>query len=110
MAVGLFKYDRDINDPDSKLVLSENISSQKFYDIYWEKAVLELKIKYIRDDGEFDKTKLGDVLEELESLKKWALKNLKSENLEYMKIRIENLQKVIPQVFIEDEDSILYIF
>ena len=45
MAVGLYKYDGNISDRGSKLILSENIASQQFYEKYWEKAIKELNIK-----------------------------------------------------------------
>lgn len=43
------------------------------------------------------------------SLLFWAEKNLQGKDLEHMRSRIENLQKVIPSAF-HDENSILYIF
>ncbi len=109
MAVGLYKYDCNINDRDSKLILSENIASQQFYEKYWERAIDELKIKYIQDGAEFDITKKNTVLKELMLLLHWAEKNLQGEDLEYMKSRIENLQKIMPEAF-DNEDTILYIF
>ena len=109
MAVGLYKYDGDINDRDSKLILSENIASQQFYEKYWERAIKELNIKYMQDGAEFDFLKKDLVLEELKLLLCWAEKNLQGKDLEYMKSRIENLLKVIPGAF-DDENSILYVF
>ncbi len=109
MAVGLFKYDGNINDRESKLVLSENIASQQFYKKYWERAIEELNVKYIKDGAEFDFSKKDVVLKELDLLLNWANKNLQGKDLEYMKGRIENLKKVIPIAF-NDEKTILYIF
>ena len=37
------------------------------------------------------------------------MKNVEGKDLQYMKDRIENLQKVIPTAF-DDENTILYIF
>jgi len=109
MAVGLYKYDRDINDRNSELVLSENIATQEFYAKYWEKAIGELGIKYIQDGAEFDYSKKNIVLKELELLMVWVEQNLEGKELEYMKSRVENLQNVIPDAF-DDEKTILYIF
>ncbi|MBO1300808.1 MULTISPECIES: hypothetical protein [unclassified Enterococcus] len=109
MSVGLFKYDGDIYEENSEVILSENISSEPFYERYWEKAIKELGIKYIKDGAEFDHTKLGVVMEELDLLKSWAITNLQGENQEYMIARIEHLEKVIPSSFISEQD-ILYIF
>lgn len=109
MAVGLYKYEGNINDRNSKLILSENISSQQFYEKYWERAIEELNIKYIQDGAELDFSKKDMVLEELKLLLYWAEQNLQDNDLEYMKSRIKNLQKVVPIAF-DDEKSILYIF
>lgn len=109
MSVGLFRYNGDINDRNSELTLSENISTEEFYQKYWQKAVNELGIWIFQDGSEFNKSKLSDVLLELDLLKNWAIKNLTGTDLEYMKERIENLQKIIPNAFIDD-DTILYIF
>lgn len=109
MAVGLYKYDGDINDRNSKLILSENISSQQFYSKYWEKAIDELGIKYLQDGAEFDKSKIDIILKEIKSLLSWADINLIEKDLAYMKERLENLQKIIPTAF-DDDKTILYIF
>lgn len=109
MAVGLYKYDGDINDRNSKLILSENISSQQFYSKYWGKAINKLGIKYLQDGAEFDKSKLDIILKEINSLLCWADMNLTGKDLAYMKERLENLQKIIPTAF-DDEKTTLYIF
>lgn len=109
MSVGLYKYDGDIHDRNSKLVLSENIASQEFYKQYWEKAIDEMGIKYIQDGAEFDLSKKSVVLQELKLLLSWAEINLEGKNLEYMKSRIENMQRIIPYAF-DNEKTILYIF
>lgn len=64
MSVALFRFDGDgdVYDIDSEITLSVNISSEKFYIEYWEKAIKELNIKYIQDGAEFDKSKLVDIV------------------------------------------------
>lgn len=109
MSIGLFRYNGDINDRNSELTLSENISTEDFYEKYWEKAIKELGIKFIQDGAQFNRSKLDEVLKELESLRKWAIVNLSGVDLEYMKGRIEHLQQVIPNAF-NNEDTVLYIF
>lgn len=109
MSVQLFKYDGYIYDQNSNLVLCENISSQEFYDKYWEKAIKELNIKILKDGSEFDISKLDIVLKELKLLQLWAKGNLQGINLDYMYDRIENLQKVISIAF-DNANTILYIF
>ena len=109
MSVGLYKYLGNIYDRNSKLILSENISSQQFYEKYWEKAIYEMKIKYVQDGAEFDISKKEIVLEELELLLNWAEQNLQYKDLNYMKTRIKNLQKVIMTELCNEKD-IFYIF
>ena len=110
MSVGLYKYDGDIYDENSEIVLSENIASQAFYERCWRKAILQFKIKYIQDGAEFDCSKKDQAMRELDLLHGWAECNLRDEELEYMKSRVENLQKVIPAIFLDDEKAMLYIF
>lgn len=109
MSVGLYKYDGDFYDRNSELVLSENIASERFYNKYWEKAINELNVKYIQDGAEINFAMKDKVLKELELLLEWAIKNVEGKDLQYMKDSIENLQKVIPTAF-DDENTILYIF
>lgn len=107
MAIGLVRY-KDINDPDT-IDLSENIASTKFYNEYWEPAIKELKIRYVQENAYFSKKQLTIVMNELKLLKEWANKNLTGSNLEYMIGRIDNLEKIIPNAF-ENEDTVLYIY
>jgi len=107
MAIGLVRY-KDINDPDT-IDLSENIASTRFYNLYWEPAIKELGIKLFQENGYFCKEQLDIVMNELNLLKDWANKELTGSDLEYMVSRIENLEKVIPNAFI-DEDTTLYIY
>ena len=109
MSVELYKYSGNIYDKNSKLILNESISSQQFYDIYWEKAIQELRIKYVQDGTEFDISKKEILLKELELLLSWAKQNLQNENLNYMKSRIENLKNVIITELCNEKD-IFYIF
>jgi hypothetical protein len=109
VSVGLYQYDGDIYDRDSQLVLSESIASQQFYEKYWKRAIKERNIKYVQDGAQFDSSKESVVLEELRQLRDWAETNLNGKDLEYMKSRIENLQRIIPLSF-SDKNTMLYIF
>ncbi len=91
MSMGLYKYLGSINDRNSKLI---NIASQRFYEKYWEKAIKELKIKYIQDGAEFGISKKKTILKELDLLLHWANTNLKCEDLKYMKIELKIYKKL----------------
>ncbi|PZT54015.1 hypothetical protein [Paenibacillus silvae] len=94
MSVGLYRYNGDIYDRKSELTLSENISTQEFYDEHWERATHELGISIIRDGSEIALHQLLDALAELERLREWAIQRLDGANLEYMKGRVEHLQRI----------------
>ncbi len=68
MSVGLYKYDGDIGDKKSELVLSENIASQQFYESIGKRQLIH-EIKYIQDGAEIDITKKNIALEELNYIK-----------------------------------------
>ena len=91
MSVGLYKYDGDI------------------YEKYWEKAIKELNIKHMQDGAEIHLDQKDAVMKELELLLSWAKENLHGKDLDHMKCRIENLQKIIPTA-LADKNDILYIF
>ena len=100
MSVGLFKYDGDMYSSNSELVLSENIASQRFYNEHWERAVIQHELKFMCDDAEIRLKDLPNALHEIEILLNWAKINLSMVNTvdyEYMKERLENLRKVIPE-------------
>lgn len=108
MSVGLYKYDGNIND-NTKLILSENIASQKIYCKYLEPAIEELNIHYFQDGAEIRKKNLDLVMSELELLIKWIIDNVEGDDLEYLLCRLQNIKKVIPKS-LEKDDDILYIF
>ncbi|MCL1917221.1 MAG: hypothetical protein FWG14_02715 [Peptococcaceae bacterium] len=105
MSVALYKFNRD----RSKIVLSVNISTQRFYVKYWIPAISEIGVKYICDGSRFGKSNLDDVLKELDLLHIWALENMNGYDQEYMITRIKDLQRMIPKA-LEDVDAILHIF
>ena len=72
MSVGLYIYEGNIYDENAKLVLSENIASQRFYEKYWEKAIKELNIKFMQDGAEINFEQKDIVIKELGLLLSWA--------------------------------------
>ncbi|CAI6080020.1 hypothetical protein PAECIP112173_02767 [Paenibacillus sp. JJ-100] len=109
MSVGLYRYSGDIYDRDSELTLSENISTQEFYDEHWERAIHKLGISIVRDSSEIVFHQLEDALDELDRLREWAIQELDGTNLEYMQGRVEQLQRILPNAFVSKGD-VLYIF
>ncbi len=96
-------------NPDGSIDLTINISTTQFFNEYWEKAIKDTNVKIFKENSQFMKSQMLDVLFELELIKKWAETNLTGINLEYMTERIENLLESIPKAFDED-DTILYIY
>ena len=109
MSVEIFKYDRDIYDDAANMLRSAGISSQAIYDKYLEPAVKELNIRYFRDGGEIRKCNLEEVMKELELLIEWLENHVEGEDLDYLKSKLQYMQKFIPEALQED-DGILYIF
>ena len=109
MSVGLFKYDGDINDKDHKLIMSENIASERKYIQYLAPAVKELSIKYFKDGSEIRKPDLDEVLVEIESLIRWVNDYAEGVDKEYLLERLENMKVVIPEA-LKTDDDVLYIF
>lgn len=94
---------------DGTIDFSINIATTKFYNAYWEIAIKELGITIFRENGQFSKKELPEVIRELERLKEWAISNLSGKELEYMEERIVNLIEAVPEMF-NQEDTILYIY
>ena len=84
MSVGLYRYSGDINDKNTELIFSENISSEVFYQLF-------------KDGCDFDVGDLNIIMSELNALGAWATENLSGIDLKYMSERIENLKSVLPQ-------------
>lgn len=80
-----------------KLIFSENISSEVFYQRYWVKAICESKVKLFKDGCDFDVGEFKYYYVELNALGAWATENLSGIDLKYMSERIENLKSVLPQ-------------
>ena len=97
MSVGLFGYDRDIKISDSKLVLSENISTENFYENIWSKAVKECDSKLFKDDSEFTVQQIDLVIDELRKQLNWCEKNLNvgTHDYVYMHSRIIHIIKIL---------------
>lgn len=94
---------------DGDIDFSIPIATTRFFVQYWDAAIEELGLKLIQENAYFGKDKLKDVLRELALLKEWAVKNLEGKELDYMKSRVEDLEKGIPSAFTR-EDTILYIY
>ena len=89
MSVGLYRYSGDINDKNTELIFSENISSEVFYQRYWVKAICESKVKLFKDGCDFDVGDLNIIMSELNALGDWATENLSGIDLKYMRERIQ---------------------
>lgn len=110
MSVALFRIqNNDIYNSNAPITLSEPISSERFYLQHWEPAIREMKVKIFMDGSQFQRCDLDQVLSELERLREWAVRNLTNNDLKYMCSRIEHLQEIIPNSFLDDH-TILYIF
>ena len=109
MSVGLFKCDGNIYDKNSKIIMSENIASQRIYDTYLDPAIKELNIKYFQDGMDLKFENRESVMYEIDKLLIWVKKNVNGEDREYLLIRLINIKEVINNNLV-NEDDVLYIF
>ena len=109
MSVGLFKYDGDLYDRNSKEILSEPVASERMYMKYLGPAIEELNIQYFYDGAWLRKCNLDSIMSELDMLIQWVEVHVEGIDREYFLERLENMKVVIPRE-LENDDDILYIF
>ena len=105
MAIGVVRE----GNPDGSIDLVINIATTQFFNKFWERAIKETEAKICKENGQFRKDQLNEVLQELELIKNWAEVNLSGTDLEYMKGRAEELINTIPTAF-DKENTVLYIY
>ena len=109
MSVGLYKYNGDIDDDNSEVIISEPIASQRIYDTYIVPAIEELNIFYFQDDAEIKFENLENVLIEIQLLIDWAQCKVEGEDKKYLSDRLIHIRDVIVNS-LKTKDDILYIF
>ena len=109
MLIEICKYDRDWDDFYAKVLLNKIISTEAIYDKYLAPAIKELGIQYFRNNGEIRKCNQEEAVRELELLIEWVENHVEGEDLEYLKPRLREVQKFIPEA-LQEEDDILHIF
>lgn len=105
MAIGVVRE----GNPDGSIDLVINIATTQFFNKFWERAIKETEAKIFKENSQFRKDQLNEVLQELELIKNWAEVNLSGTDLEYMKGRAEELINTIPTAF-DKENTVLYIY
>lgn len=108
-AIEICKYDRDWDDFNAELLMNKIVANDEIYYKYLEPAIKELGIKHFKADGEIRKYNQEVAMRELEQLIDWVETHVEGEDLEYLKPRLQNVQKFIPEALQEDDD-ILHIF
>lgn len=104
MSVALFKYDRDVHDPDAKLVFSRAIASQREYEIYFEPAIKELNIVCFQNGAEIRRKDLRIVNGEIDRLIVWLRENRSDEKGNYLMDRLSDLKPEINENLTTDDD------
>ncbi|MTQ98686.1 hypothetical protein GMD88_18895 [Pseudoflavonifractor sp. BIOML-A6] len=94
--------------PDGQGFLEIPVAFQRVYNQYWEPAVEELGIRCFIVPTCFGKDKLEQALRELGLMREWTKKNVTGSDQEYILMRIEGLEKGLPEAF-DREDTILYV-
>ena len=94
--------------PGEECALEIFVAFQSIYNQYWEPAIEELGIRCFIAPTCFGKDKLEQALRELELMREWTKKNVTGSDQEYILMRIEGLEKGLPEAF-DREDTILYV-
>lgn len=114
-AIEVCKYDREVNwdsDEDvfnAQLLMNVVFVQEKTYYKYLEPAIKELGIQYFHNNGQIRKCNQEAVMRELELLIDWVENHVEGKDLEYLKSKLQNVQKFIPEA-LQDDDDVLDIF
>ena len=84
------------------------VAFQSIYRKYWKPAAEELGLRCFLVPTGFGKDKLEQALRELGLMREWTKKNVTGSDQEYILMRIEGLEKGLPEAF-DREDTILYV-
>ena len=110
MSIEICKFDRYIYDDDAEIIASVGVSSERKWYQYFEPAVNELNLCYFKNECRIKKCNQEAVMKELELLNEWVEHNVDDNtDRKYLKTKIQNIQKFIPEALQEEKD-ILYIF
>ena len=104
MSVAIIRDER----PGEEGSLEIPVAFQRVYRQYWKPAVEELGIRCFIVPTCFGKDKLEQALRELGMMREWTKKNVTGSDQEYILMRIEGLEKGLPEAF-DREDTILYV-
>lgn len=109
-AIEICKYDRERRHYGrGELLMNEVFVQEKTYYKYLEPAIMELGIQYFHNNGQIRKCNQEAVMRELELLIDWVENHVEGEDLEYLKSKLQNVQKFIPEA-LQDDDDVLDIF
>jgi len=109
MAIGIYRFDKDIQLPDSKSTFFHPVATMDFYNRVWVPAIKEKNIKLFIDSSRFGFDQLDEAINELKILKEWALNKLEEKDKEKMVERIEKLLDALHDESTKGNDM-FYIF
>ena len=109
MAIGIYRFDKDVQSLDSKSTFFHPVASMEFYNRVWIPAIKETNVKLFMDSSKFGPEQLDEAIYELRILKKWATNKLEGKDKENFIERIEQLLDVLSKEPTESNDM-FYIF
>lgn len=109
MAIELYRYDKDKNDKNSKVIFMHAVANQKDWNNIWEPAIRETQTSIFCDFGEFKPEQIDIVVKELNNILKWCETHCNKEKLNLMKWRIETLIEALKEEAEKGNQS-FYIF
>ncbi|MDE6708693.1 MAG: hypothetical protein K2K06_11750 [Oscillospiraceae bacterium] len=93
----LNKQHKFSQDPNLKYVFLADVSSRRFYDKTWVKAIKAEKIKIFKVNSKFSITKSEKVFHELQSILTWCEKTYGEKSLEYFRMSM-HISEVVSKI------------
>lgn len=92
----------EIYNTNSDSIIIIPVSSERFFIKYWDKAIQELNIKTLGNGVDLYRNDLSQILEDFQKVENWAKDNILGQDLDYILIRLEYIQKELPTIWSEE--------
>lgn len=99
MSIGVFRFEKNNLEAESKQLFFASVSGEDTYTRLWTKAIKDTNTKIFKADSEFTIGQVEIVLDELHNLMKWCEEKLEknSRDYNYMQSHIKFLIKSISE-------------
>lgn len=89
---------------DDNNIISIPVSTERYFNSVWEKAIQELGLKYIGNSRPIYYRDLPQILDEFMKVRSWAEINLHGVDLDYVISHIDNILEYLPASWNENRN------